>query len=206
MYRKSLVLALVAAIGTTLLVASLATAQRSRQPEPRRPAADSPPVRERPDAGPQAGPIDARSRDSCEGSEDGWPGGMEERSAAPGQARILPGMTWPPRWWLGVYVYDTPTGVVITRVVPNSPAARAGLEPRDRIVTVEGYQVGYVHRRFYALGPELQQRADRNGEVLLLVQNWRNDELTNMQVQLAPSRIRTLDRPAPQPPREHEPQ
>jgi predicted metalloprotease with PDZ domain len=122
---------------------------------------------------------------------------MQERSAAPGQARVFPGFTWPPQWWLGVYVYNTPTGVVITRVVPNSPAARAGLEPRDCIVTVEGYQVGYVHRRLYALGPELQLRADRNGEVRLLVQNWRNDELTNMEVQLMPSRNRTLDKPMP---------
>jgi len=131
---------------------------------------------------------------------------MEERSAAPGQARILPGFAWPPQWWLGVYVYNTPAGAVVTRVVPNSPAARAGLEPRDCIVTVEGYQVGYVHRRLYALGPELQLRAGRNGEVLLLVQNCRNSELTNMEVQLEPSRIRTFDRPPPRPGRENVPQ
>jgi predicted metalloprotease with PDZ domain len=127
---------------------------------------------------------------------------MQERSAAPGQARVSPGFTWPPRWWLGVYVYNTPAGVVITRVVPNSPAARAGLEPRDRIVTVEGYQVGHLHRRLYALGPELQQRADPNGKILLLVQNWRNGELNGMGVQLAPSRARTLDSPAPRQERE----
>jgi predicted metalloprotease with PDZ domain len=123
---------------------------------------------------------------------------MQERSAAPGQGRIAPGFPpFPPpaRWWLGVYAYNTPTGVVITRVVPNSPAARASLEPRDRIVTVEGYQVGYLQRRLYALGPELQLRADPSGRVLLLVQNWRNDELTNMNVRLAPARLRMPDRP-----------
>lgn len=198
MYRKSAVFTLIAAAWAALVVASPVVAQRSRQPDPRPPEEAEPPqVRERPDAGPQAGQPDLRGRDSREGSEDGWPGGIQERAAAPGQARVFPGFTWPPQWWLGVYVYNTPTGVVITRVVPNSPAARAGLEPRDGIVAVEGYQVGYVHRRLYALGPELQLRADRNGEVLLLVQNRRNGELLNMDVQLMPSRNRTWDRPAP---------
>lgn len=198
MYRKPLALTLVAAVGTMLLILSPAAAQRARRPEPQPPeAADAPAVRERPNAGPQAGDMNTRGRDTREDSEDGWPGGMQERSVAPGQPRVVPGFTWPPKWWLGVYVYNTSTGVVITRVIPNSPAAQAGLEPRDCIVTVEGYQVGYVHRRLYALGPELQQRADRNGEVLLLVQNWRNGELGNMQVQLVPSRNRTLDRPPP---------
>ncbi len=206
MYRKSLALMLVAAAWATLLVVSPAVAQRSRRPEPRPPEEAEPPqVRERPDAGPQAGQADDRGRDSREGSEDGWPGGMQERAVEPGQARVLPGFTWPPQWWLGVYVYNTPTGVVITRVVPNSPAARAGLEPRDCIVAVEGYQVGYVHRRLYALGPELQLRAGRNGEVLLLVQNRRNDGLMNMEVQLMPSRNRTWNRPPPRLPDEGPP-
>ena len=199
MYRKPLVVLFVAALAAAWLVVSPAAAQRSRPPEPQTPeSVDGPPARERPDAGPQAAPRGAQGRESQEESEDGWPGGMQERSAAPGQGRIAPGFPpFPPpaRWWLGVYAYNTPTGVVITRVVPGSPAARAGLEPRDRIVTVEGYQVGYLHRRLYALGPELQLRADPSGRVLLLVQNWRNDELTNMDVRLAPSRLRTPDRP-----------
>ena len=194
MYCKSLNLTFALALLAGLLAASSADAQRPRRPEPRPPAeAEAPPVRERAEAGPQ----DERDRESREGSEDGWPGGMQDRAAAPGQARVFPGFTWPPRWWLGVYVYNTPAGVVITRVVPNSPAHRAGLEPRDRIVTVGGSQVGYLHRRLYALGPELQQRADPNGRVLLLVQNWRNGELTNMDVRLDPSRVRTFDAPAP---------
>lgn len=197
MSQKSLALMLMTAAVGALLVISPAAGQRSRRPEPEQPrGADAPPARGRPDAGPQAGPREARDQESREGAEDGWPGGMQERAAG-GQARVAPGLTWPPRWWLGVYVYDTPAGVVVTRVVPNSPAARAGLEPRDAIVTVEGYQVGYVGRRLYALGPELQQRANPNGEVLLLVQNWRNGELTNMDVRLAPSRMRPLDRPMP---------
>ena len=199
MYRRSLAILFVAAVAAAWLVVSPAEAQRSRPAERQTPeSADTPPARERPDAGPQAAPRGAQDRESQEESEDGWPGGMQERSAAPGQPRIAPGFPQFPqlaRWWLGVYAYNTSTGVVITRVVPNSPAARAGLEPRDRIVTVEGYQVGYLHRRLYALGPELQLRADPSGRVLFLVQNWRNGELTNMDVRLAPSRLRTPDRP-----------
>ena len=199
MYRESLVVLFVAALGAAWLVASPAAAQRSRPAERQTPeSVDGPPARERPDAGPQAAPRGAQGRESQEESEDGWPGGMQERSAAPGQPRIAPGFPQFPqqaRWWLGVYAYNTSTGVVVTRVVPNSPAARAGLEPRDQIVTVEGFQVGYMHRRLYPLGPELQLRADPNGQVRLLVQNWRNGELTNMDARLAPSRQRTPERP-----------
>jgi len=181
-----------------LLSVSPATAQRTRPPERQTPEdfEEGQPARERPAARAETGPQDARGRESREESEDGWPGGMQERPGMPGQARILPGPGYaaPPRWWLGVYAYNTSGGVVITRVTPNSPAARAGLEPRDRIVTVEGYQVGYVQRRLYPLGPELQLRARPNGDVGLLVQNWRNGELTNMDVRLGSPRTRWPDR------------
>ena len=70
-----------------------------------------------------------------------------------------------PRWQLGVSAYNTPTGVVITRVTPYGPAARVGLEPGDRIVAVEGYQVGYVNDALYPLGEELQLRAGPQGQV-----------------------------------------
>jgi hypothetical protein len=202
MIRKSLAILLVAALVAAWLAASPAAAQRSRPSERQTPeGVDGLPARERPDAGAQAAPRGAQGRESQEESEDGWPGGMQERSAAPGQPRIAPGFPqFPPfpqsaRWWLGVYAYNTSTGVVITRVVPNSPAARVGLEPRDRIVTVEGFQVGYLHRRLYPLGPELQLRADPNGQVRLLVQNWRNGELTTMDVRMLPSRQRMPERP-----------
>jgi hypothetical protein len=89
-----------------------------------------------------------------------------------------------PQWWLGIYATNTPTGVVVTRVVPGSPASRAGLEQNDRIVSVNGYQVGYVTQRFYPLGEELQRRAGPRGDVTLLVQNWRNNRLLNIDVRM----------------------
>lgn len=102
-----------------------------------------------------------------------------------------------PRWRLGVYAYNTETGVVITRVVPGSPAWRVGFEPGDRIVSVDGYQVGFVGDRVYYLGEELQRRAGRRGDVLLLVQNVRNDRLLNIDVRLESRRHREPPLPFP---------
>lgn len=94
-----------------------------------------------------------------------------------------------PGWRLGVYAYNTPTGAVIARVVPGSPAAREGFEPGDRIVDVSGYQVGIVGNQVYYLGEELQRRADRRGNVLLLCQNVRNGQLLNINVRLESRRF-----------------
>jgi S1-C subfamily serine protease len=112
------------------------------------------------------------------------------------EARDLQPRWIPPRGdgKLGVWAYNTDTGVVITRVAPGSAAARSGLEQGDRIVSVGGYQVGYVGDLLYPLGFELRRHADRRGAVLLLVQNVRNSELVNLPVQLdRPGR----DRPVP---------
>jgi len=116
--------------------------------------------------------------------EEGTPEGMApEAMIAPGQpqTRIVPPAVG---WKLGVYAFNTPAGVRVTRVQPGSAAARAGLEPGDVIVTVNGYQIGQVGSRLYPLGNELQRRAGPRGEVLLLVQNVRNRDLVNMNVRL----------------------
>lgn len=101
-------------------------------------------------------------------------------------ARILPpGPDWGGgRWVLGVTTQTTSTGVRIRSVMPGSAASRAGLERDDVIVTVDGFQVGRVGGWNYPLGEELQFRAGRGGDVLLLVQNRRNDQLVNLPVQL----------------------
>ena len=120
-------------------------------------------------------------RDRREGMEEGLPdAGMEPR------IKELAPRWIPPRgdWKLGVWVYNTESGAVITRVAQGSAAEREGLEPGDQIVNVGGYQVGYVGDWFYPLGYELQRQAGRRGEVLLLVQNVRGKELVNLRVQL----------------------
>ena len=64
-------------------------------------------------------------------------------------------------------------------------AQRAGLEAGDTIVTVEGYQVGYVSGRLYDMSEELARRVDRQGRVTLLVRNHRDGRLVNVPVQFA---------------------
>jgi C-terminal processing protease CtpA/Prc len=86
---------------------------------------------------------------------------------------------------LGVRVAYLDTGARVTHAFPNTPAWRVGLEPRDVIVSIDGYQIGYVNRRFYEMSTELNYRAGRTGWVRLLVQNCRNDQLVNIDVQLA---------------------
>ena len=136
-----------------------------------------------------------RDRDQKEGLEEGTP----DVASQPGQRDALPRIL-PPRgdWKLGVWAYNTESGVVITRVASDSAAAREGLEAGDRIVSVGGYQVGYVGELLYPLGFELRRQADGSGRVLLLVQNVRNEDLVNLTVQLdRPGRVRPMPRERP---------
>lgn len=121
-------------------------------------------------------------REQREGTEEGAPRlrpGVQDRQVRP---QLLPSDR--DQWKLGVYAYNTDTGVVVTRVVPGTAAARQGLERGDRIVTVGGFQVGYVGRHLYPLGYELQRQAGSRGNVTLLIQNVRTDELLNRDVRL----------------------
>ncbi len=49
------------------------------------------------------------------------------------------------RAWLGVRVAHEADGARILEVVPNSPAAEAGLRPGDRIVAIDGEPVDTNH-------------------------------------------------------------
>lgn len=89
-----------------------------------------------------------------------------------------------PRWRLGVYSKDTETGVRIVQVVGNSAASRAGLEPEDTIITVNGYQVGFINGQLYDCASEFERSATSDGWVRILVQNNRNGQLMNLPVKL----------------------
>lgn len=89
-----------------------------------------------------------------------------------------------PRWKLGVYSTDTSTGIQIVQVVQNGAAQRAGLEKGDVVLTVNGYQVGYVNGTLYDCGNEFERNADKNGWVNILVFDNRTKSLTNLPVQL----------------------
>jgi uncharacterized lipoprotein YbaY len=86
-----------------------------------------------------------------------------------------------------VFVENLDTGVLLTGVAPFSAAARAGMEPGDTVVTVEGYQVGIVNGRLYDLGDELGRRAGQSGLVRLLILDRRGGRLANRDVQLDPA-------------------
>lgn len=89
-----------------------------------------------------------------------------------------------PRWKLGVYSKDTSTGVQIVQVVQNGAAQRAGLEKDDIVLSVNGFQVGYVNGTLYDCGTEFERLADKNGWVNILVFDNRTRSLTNLPVQL----------------------
>lgn len=88
------------------------------------------------------------------------------------------------KWRLGVYSKDTDTGVLIMDVVRGSAAERAGLEINDRIIAINGYQVGYVNGQLFDCTTEFERNADSDGWVNMLVQNFRDRQLLNVPVQL----------------------
>jgi uncharacterized lipoprotein YbaY len=100
---------------------------------------------------------------------------------AGGDARYLPPS--PPRpaaYRLGINVQNTPTGVLVVGVAPGSVAQSAGIEAGDTLVTVSGYQVGFVGDRLFDVGDELARRVDPAGGVTLLVRDGRTGVLENV--------------------------
>ena len=128
------------------------------------------------------------SRANLGGADNGT---LNPRSEERG-IRLVDPQLWPPvsdrdrYWFLGVKVEYRDHGAQITHVERRSPAHRSGLEVRDVIVNVAGYQVGKVNGRLYLLERELGLRADRRGNVGLLVHNHRNGELALLPVRLEP--------------------
>jgi hypothetical protein len=94
-------------------------------------------------------------------------------------------------WYLGVYGNYTSTGMLLTQVFPQTPAARVGLEVGDRIVTVSGRQIGDVNRSRLTIDRALQMYASPSGWVRLLVQDRRSGQLVNVDVRLVRGRIHT---------------
>lgn len=108
-----------------------------------------------------------------------------DAGAANANARVAPSANVVGRSF-GAKGSNQPTGVVITAVVPGSPAQIAGIEVRDTIVTVNGYQVGLVNGVTYDLEREVMSRAERGQAVTLLVKDWRSGNLTNLAVSFTP--------------------
>lgn len=130
---------------------------------------------------------DARDRDATGNdpfSDQGFNGSEVGYARGNPQERYLPPNQRPPtNFKLGIYSRNTPTGVVVTSVVPGSVAQQSGIEAQDNIIAVGGYQVGIVEGRTFDIAEELARRVDAQGRVTLLVQNHRNAQLVNIPVQ-----------------------
>ena len=105
--------------------------------------------------------------------------------------RVSPGPTarWKPRrpnfhWYLGVRYDDAPTGIRISRVERNTPAAELGLEAGDYLIAAGGRPVGYYQGRYYGLTDVLDRYADRRGNIRLRYWNFRDGQEEEEDVQL----------------------
>ena len=128
---------------------------------------------------------------------------LREDPAAVANPRYLPPgpAPWGGRYVLGINVRNWPSGVEVVSVQPGSVAQRAGLEPGDVIVTVGGFQVGFVGDRLNDLGDEIARRIDGYGRVVLLVRNHRSGGLVTVPVQFGAVGSRAvIGRVAVQPP------
>lgn len=86
------------------------------------------------------------------------------------------------RWILGVRSKATSTGCVITSVIPGSPAARSGLTVGDRILTVNGTQVGWLADRLTSLHRQIDASPRR--VIPLLVQRNGSGKVSVYRVRL----------------------
>lgn len=99
--------------------------------------------------------------------------------------RLLPGHHQVRRRWiLGVHADVTESGYLIRHVEHHSAASRIGLEPGDRIVTINGVQIGLIGHRTIQLIDTLEREGGHDGHVRLLIQNRRNSRLVSVKVQL----------------------
>ena len=105
---------------------------------------------------------------------------QSEAEPSPLSKRLVPHR----RWVLGVRADATDTGYLIQRVESSSAASRIGLESGDRIVAVNGQQIGFVGNKHVQLSRTLQQMGGENGHVQLLIQNRRNDRLVSISTML----------------------
>lgn len=70
-------------------------------------------------------------------------------------ADLLTGVRDTARPWLGLYTQEAPSGLLVTTVAPDGPAAKAGVLPGDRVVGVGGVDVDDLpgfYRRIWAAG------------------------------------------------------
>lgn len=90
-------------------------------------------------------------------------------------------------WQLGAYLLNTTNGVVIQQVVPGGLAEASGLKAGDVVVSVAGFQVGYINGRTVDLVYEINRRVDIYGRVPLVVLDSFTRQLKNLNLVIAQS-------------------
>lgn len=119
-------------------------------------------------------------------------GGRDRDMALNGSSPVLGWLNSPDQaaltnhWTLGIRGQNTDAGVVVQEVAPGSAAARARLKVGDVIISVGGYQVGYVENQIFDVTEEISRRAASDGRVSLLVQDSRSNRLAALRVTLQP--------------------
>ena len=88
----------------------------------------------------------------------------------------------PRRWILGVRSTSTATGCVITSVIESSAAKQAGLAVGDRILAVDGKQVGWIGRKRVPLHRAVDSSPTR--QLCLLVQRSGSGALQSLRLKL----------------------
>lgn len=91
------------------------------------------------------------------------------------------------RAWLGVNCAETEGAVQVLRVTRDSPAERSGLQPGDRILRIDGTEVGALETFYKRLWKDAAER-----DVELVIR--RGDETQTLTVH-AVDRMRTLRKP-----------
>ena len=108
--------------------------------------------------------------------------GQTRMKQMPAQMMIQPGPG--PYWYLGVWDEHAPLGVRVSSVSWNSPASRLGLEPGDYIMDVMGYPVGWYQGWYYPLSLALNNYAQPDGWVNVMIWNKRTGRKQPFWVQL----------------------
>lgn len=128
-------------------------------------------------------PMEARPDCGNDRRDDGRHEGREGRDD--NDARFRPPGGNDNRWHLGVGIDVLDVGVRVTGVQYGSPAAQVGIETGDIIVNVGGHQVGRLADRIIDIGDALNDAADAQGRVRLLLQDLRTRNLIPVDVRLS---------------------